>query len=98
MFEVIANSLEHALIDGLVCKLGKTASYITNRRSCAFDPQGRNLYAQTTGTTTHEYVLNGSDWLEPSTFRIMFLTHVTRMLMWLISFVPLVAQGLSFQD
>ena len=50
MVEAIANSLEDALIDGLSFKLGKTASYITNRRSCTFHPQGRNIYAPTNET------------------------------------------------
>ena len=44
MVEVIANSLEDTLIDGLSFKLAKTASYITNRRSCKFHPQGSNIY------------------------------------------------------
>ena len=34
MVEVIANSLEDTLIDGLSFKLAKTASYITSKRSC----------------------------------------------------------------
>ncbi|MFM7987462.1 MAG: hypothetical protein ACKPKO_49935 [Candidatus Fonsibacter sp.] len=38
MVEVIANSLEDTIIDGLSYKLAKTASYITNRISCTFSP------------------------------------------------------------
>ena len=44
MGEVIANSLEDTLIDGLSFKLAKTASYITGRRSCTYHPQGSNIY------------------------------------------------------
>jgi hypothetical protein len=36
MVEVIASSLEDTLVDGLPFKIGKAASYITNRRSCTF--------------------------------------------------------------
>ena len=44
MGEVIVNSLEDTLIDGLSFKLAKTASYITGRRSCTYHPQGINIY------------------------------------------------------
>ena len=44
MGEVIANSLEDTLIDGLSFKLAKTASYITGRRSCTHHPQGSKIY------------------------------------------------------
>ena len=44
MVEVIANSLEYTVIDGLSIKLAKTASYITSRRSCTYHPQGLNIY------------------------------------------------------
>ena len=50
MVDAIANSLEDALIDGLPFKLGKTASYITNRRSCTFHPQGIICFASTNET------------------------------------------------
>ncbi|MFM7983245.1 MAG: hypothetical protein ACKPKO_28385 [Candidatus Fonsibacter sp.] len=50
MVEVIANSLEDTLIDGLSFKLAKTASYITNRRSCTYHPQCSNIYSSTNGT------------------------------------------------
>ena len=44
MEEVVANSLEDTLIDGLSFKLAKTASYITKRKSATFHPQGSNIY------------------------------------------------------
>ncbi len=72
MVEVIANSLEDTLIDGLSYKLSKTASYITNRRSCTFHPQGSNIYKATDGTRLIKIQKAGQDWLDPSTFRIMY--------------------------
>ena len=72
MVEVIANSWEDTLINGLSFKLGKTPSYITNRRSCTFHPLGSNIYTPAIGTKLIKMSLNGSDWLDPSTFRIMF--------------------------
>ena len=72
MVEVIANSLEDTLIDGLSFKLAKTASYITSRRSCTYHPQGSNIYTPQNGTKLIKISINGSDWLDPSTFRIMF--------------------------
>ena len=44
MVEVITNSLEDTLIDGLSFKLAKTAPYIANRRSCTFHTQFCNIY------------------------------------------------------
>ena len=44
MGEVIVNSLEDTLIDGLSFKLAKTASYMTSKRSCTYHPQGSNIY------------------------------------------------------
>ena len=77
MVEVIANSLEDTLIDGLSFKLAKTASYITNRRSCTFHPQGSNIYSSTNGTKLIKITISGNEWLDPSTFRIMYDLHNT---------------------
>ena len=98
MVEVIANSREDALIDGFMFKLAKTASYITNRRSCTFHPQGSNIYAPANGTKLMKISLNGSDWLDPSTFRIMFDFMIIQTAHPQIGFVPSVVHGLSFQD
>ena len=65
MVEVFANTLEDVLIDGLSFKLGKTASYITSRRSCTFHPQGSIMYAPTNGTQLIKISVNESDWLDP---------------------------------
>ena len=72
MVEVIANSLEDTFIDGLSFKLAKAASYITSRRSCTYHPQCANIYTPQNGTKLIKISINGSDWLDPSTFRIMF--------------------------
>ena len=72
MVEVIGNSLEDTLIHGYSFKLAKTASYITNRRSVTFHPQGSNIYSPGIGVKLIKITLAGHDWLDPSTFRIMF--------------------------
>ena len=72
MVEAIANSLEDTLIDGLSFKLAKTASYITNRRSVTFHPQGSNIYSPGSGVKLIRITIASHDWLDPSTFRIMF--------------------------
>ena len=77
MVEVIANSLEDTLIDGLSFKLAKTASYITNRRSCTFHPLGSNIYSSTNGTKLIKITIYGNEWFDPSTFRIMYDLHNT---------------------
>ena len=44
----------------------------TKRRSCTYHVQGSNIYHATTGTNLIEILLSGTDWLDPSTVRIMF--------------------------
>ena len=65
MVEVIANSLEDTLIDGLSFKLAKTASYITNKRSVTFHPQGSNIYSPGIGVKLIKITIAGHDWLDP---------------------------------
>lgn len=72
MVEAMANSVEDRLIDGLSFKLEKGASYITDRRSVTFHPQGSNVYKPVAGTKLIKLLLTGDSWLDPSTFRIMF--------------------------
>ncbi len=50
MVEVAANSVEDELIDGFSFKLKPGASYVTNRRSVTFHPQGSNIYKPGSGT------------------------------------------------
>lgn len=72
MVEVAANSVEDKLIDGLSFKLKPGASYVTNRRSVTFHPQGSNIYQPGSGTKLIKILLSGDDYLDPSTFRIAF--------------------------
>ena len=75
MVEVIANSLEETLIDGLSFKLAKTGSYINSRRSVTFHPQGSNIYIPGIGAKLITISVAGHDWLDPSTCRIRFDLH-----------------------
>ena len=69
--EAISNSVEDKLIDGLSFKSKAGASYITERKSVTFHPAGSNIYSPN-GTKLIKLVLTGDQWLDPSTFRIMF--------------------------
>jgi len=73
-----AQATEDYLIEGLSFKLEPGASYVTNRRSVTFYPQGGNSYTPT-GVKVIRIGLNGSDgWLDPSTLRFMYnLNNVT---------------------
>lgn len=72
MVEAMANSVEDRLIDGLSFKLDKGASYITDRRSVTFHPQGSNVYTTSSGTRLIKINLTGDGWVDPSTVRVMF--------------------------
>ena len=69
--EGVANSVDDKLIDGLSFKHKPGASYVTERKSVTFHPQGSNIYS-TTGTKLVKILLTGDQWLDPSTLRIMF--------------------------
>ena len=43
--EAVANAAEDRLIDGLSFKLKPGASYVTDRKSVTFHPQGSNIYS-----------------------------------------------------
>ena len=66
-----AQSVEDNLIDGLSFKLRAGASYVTDRRSVTFFPQGGNSYASN-GVRVIKISLNGDQWLDPSTVKLMF--------------------------
>ena len=66
-----AQATEDYLIEGLSFKLAPGASYVTNRRSVSFYPQGGNSYAPN-GVKVIRIALTGEGWLDPSTIRIMF--------------------------
>ena len=69
--EGVANSVEDRLVDGLSFQLKPGASYVTERKSVTYHPQGSNIYS-TNGTKLIKLLLTGDQWLDPSTFRIMF--------------------------
>ena len=71
MVEAHANSVEDKLIDGLSFKLSPSASYVTERKSVTFHPQGSNIYS-TNGTKLIKLLITGDSYLDPSTFRVMF--------------------------
>ncbi len=52
MVEAIANRIEDKLIDGLSFKMSPGASYVIDRRSVTFHPQGSNIY-KTGGYEAH---------------------------------------------
>ena len=69
--EALSNSVEDRLVDGLSFQLQPGASYVTERKSVTYHPQGSNIYS-TSGTKLIKLLLTGDQWLDPSTFRIMF--------------------------
>jgi hypothetical protein len=70
--ETHINSIEDVLIDGLTYRMGPGASYITNRRSVTFYPQGSNIYSSQAGVKLIKMTIAGDEYLDPSTFRIFF--------------------------
>ena len=72
MIEAMANGVEDKLIDGLSFKMSPGASYVVDRRSVTYHPQGSNIYKSVGGTKLIRILLTGNNWLDPSTFRIMF--------------------------
>ena len=69
--EATAQSIEDHLIGGLRFKLRPGASYITNRRSVSYFPQGGNQYSPN-GVKVIRLMLTGDSWVDPSTIRVMF--------------------------
>ena len=67
-------SPEDILIDNLSFKLNKGSSYIVDRRSVSFWPNGRNIYKSNSGNRVLKFSLNGEDnsWLDPQSVRIFF--------------------------
>ena len=62
-----ASSQEDYLIDGLSFKLKPGASYINERKSVTFHPQGSNVYTPN-GTKLIKLLLTGDNWLDPQPF------------------------------
>ena len=67
----MANSIDDLLIDGLSFKLKAGASYVNERKSVTYHPQGSNYYS-VSGTRLIKLLITGDQWLDPSSFRIMF--------------------------
>ena len=72
MVEAIANGIEDKLIDGPSFKMNPGASYVVDRRSVTYHPQGSNVYKVGAGTKLIHILLTGDNWLDPSTLRVMF--------------------------
>ena len=72
MVEALASGVEDKLVDGLSFKLQPGASYVLDRRSVTYHPQGSNIYTPGAGTKLIRILLTGEDWLDPSTLRVMF--------------------------
>jgi len=66
-----AQSVDDALIGGLSYKLKPGASYVTNRRSVSYMATGGNQYSPS-GVKVMRFHLTGDQWMDPSTFRVMF--------------------------
>ena len=72
--EAHAQSVEDNLIDSLSFKLRPGASYVTDRKSVSYFPQGGNHYSPA-GVKVMKIMLNGSDWLDPSTCKLFMNVH-----------------------
>ena len=66
------NAIEDYLIDSISFKLQPGASYITDRRSVSYFPQGSNIYRPVQGTKVIKITLTGDQWLDPSTVQLQF--------------------------
>ena len=72
--ETHANLVEDYPIDGLTYKPGAGASYVTNRRSVPFYPQGSNIHTTAQGVKLIKFTIAGDEHLDPSTFRVFFFS------------------------
>ena len=64
-------SVDGQLIGGLSYKLKAGANYVTDRRSCTFFAPGGNSYSST-GVKVAKFNTVADQWMDPSSFRIMF--------------------------
>ena len=69
--------MDDYLIEGLSFKLTPGASHETNRRSVSLFPSGSDSYSSTSGVKVIKVKLNGTDWLDPSTVKVMFTVNNT---------------------
>ena len=74
--EATTNAIEDYLSDSISFKLQPGASYVTDRRSVTFHPQGSNIYKPVQGTKVIRITMTGDQWLDPSTVQLQFdLNH-----------------------
>ena len=66
-----AQSIDDALVGSLSYKLKAGASYVTNRRSVSYSTSGGNQYSPS-GVKVLKFNISGDQWMDPSTFRVMF--------------------------
>ena len=90
-----AQSVEDNLIDSLSFKLRPGASYVTDRRSVSFFPQGGNQYTSN-GVKVIKINLNGDQWLDPSSVKLFYNITNTTTLTEDSHLVPLVAGPWGF--
>ena len=67
-------SVDDQLIGGLSYKLKHGASYVSDRRKCTFYASGSNQYSST-GAKVCKFNIVSDQWLDPSTFRVMFTSN-----------------------
>ena len=70
--EATTNAIEDFLIDSISFKLQPGASYVTDRRSVTFHPQGSNVYKPIQGTKVIKVTMTGDQWLDPSTVQLQY--------------------------
>ena len=71
-----AQSVEDNLIDSLSFKLRPGASYVTDRRSVTYFPQGGNSYSPA-GVKVIKLMLTGDSWMDPSTVKLFMNVEMT---------------------
>ena len=64
-------SIDGSLIGGLNYKLKHGASYVTDRRKCTFYASGGNQHSNS-GVKVCKFNIVSDQWLDPSSFRVMF--------------------------
>ena len=90
-----AQSVEDNLIDSLSFKLRPGASYVIDRRSVSFFPQGGNQYTSN-GVKVIKISLNGDQWLDPSTVKLFYNITNDTALESESNLIPLVAGAWGF--
>ena len=90
-----AQSVEDNVIDSLSFKFCPSASYLTDRRSVTFFPQGGNQYTSN-GFKVIKISLHGDQWLDPSSVKLFYNIQNTTNLSVSSDLQPLVAGAWGF--